>query len=101
MKRNGFITSALLYGLLALFLVLMLGSLAILGNRKNSMDVLRKAALNDAEDATKIESFTNIWNNSLTYTQSGYVSDAKIDGYWTVNGTPSLVLNTPSSNPAA
>lgn len=49
MKKNGFITSALLYGMLALFLVLMLGSLAILSNRKLSMDKLKEASIADTK----------------------------------------------------
>ncbi len=45
MKRNGFISSALLYGLLALFLVVMIGTLAVLGNRKLAMDKIKENAL--------------------------------------------------------
>lgn len=45
MKKNGFITTALLYGMLSLFIVLMLSSLAILANRKINMDNLREAAI--------------------------------------------------------
>lgn len=49
MKKNGFISSALLYGMLALFLVVMMSTLAILGNRKLSMDKLKENALNDVQ----------------------------------------------------
>lgn len=46
MKQNGFISSALLYGMLALFLVIMTSTLAILGNQKLGMDKLKENALN-------------------------------------------------------
>lgn len=54
MKKNGFITSALLYGMLALFLVLMLGSLAILSNRKLSMDKLKEASIADTKAGDEV-----------------------------------------------
>ena len=41
MQKNGFISSALLYGMLTLFLVVMMGTLAVLGNRKMAMDKLK------------------------------------------------------------
>ena len=49
MKEKGFISSALLYGMLALFLVIMMSTLAILGNRKLSMDKLKENALTNVE----------------------------------------------------
>ena len=48
-KQNGFIASALLYGMLALFLVLMLSTLYILANNKMSMDKLKEEALRIVE----------------------------------------------------
>ena len=45
MKRNGFIASALLYGMLALFLTLMLTTLAFFANRKLTVDRLKESAL--------------------------------------------------------
>lgn len=45
MKQNGFISSALLYSILALFLVVMLSTVAVLGNRKLSLDKLKDNAL--------------------------------------------------------
>ncbi len=45
MKKNGFISSALLYGMLALFLVVTMGTLAVLGNRKLAMDKMKEQAL--------------------------------------------------------
>lgn len=45
MNEKGFIASSLLYGMLALFLVIMLSTLALLGSRKLSMDQLKKNAL--------------------------------------------------------
>ena len=46
MKKNGFIASALLYSILALFLVLIMSTLAILGNRKLGMDKIKSDASN-------------------------------------------------------
>ena len=48
-KQNGFIASALLYGMLVLFLVLMLSTLYILANNKMSMDKLKEEALRIVE----------------------------------------------------
>ena len=48
-KQAGFIASALLYGMLALFLVLMLSTIYILANNKMSMDKLKEEALNIVE----------------------------------------------------
>ena len=45
MNEKGFIASSLLYGMLALFIVVMLSTLALLGNRKLAMDQLKKNAL--------------------------------------------------------
>ena len=49
MKQNGFIASALLYGMLALFLMLMLSTLYILANNKVTMDKLKEKALEIVE----------------------------------------------------
>lgn len=46
MEKNGFIASALLYSILALFLVLIISTLAILGNRKLGMDKIKSDAIN-------------------------------------------------------
>ena len=94
MKKNGFITSALLYGILALFLILMLGSLAILANRKMSMDNLKEAALEDVGSTSGIGGYYNIWQAGIDYSASGY-SDIKagINGSWvTSSAAPSIVL---------
>ena len=49
MKQNGFIASALLYGILALFLVLILNTLFVLANNKMTMDKLKEKALQTVE----------------------------------------------------
>lgn len=49
MKKNGFISSALLYGMLALFLVIMTSTLAILANKKLGMDKIKENALNNIQ----------------------------------------------------
>ena len=45
MDQKGFIASALLYGMLALFLVIMLSTIYIFANNKLGMDKLKKQAL--------------------------------------------------------
>ena len=52
MKNQGFITSALLYGILSLFLILILGTVSILANRKIANDKIKESVL---EDVQKIE----------------------------------------------
>ena len=45
MNQKGFIASALLYGMLALFLVIMISTLLVMANNKMSMDRLKQEAL--------------------------------------------------------
>lgn len=52
MQKNGFITSALLYGILSLFLILVLGTVSILGNRKLANDKIKESALDDVQELT-------------------------------------------------
>jgi len=54
MKKNGFISSALLYGILSLFIVLMLSSLAILGNRKITIDKIKTSAIDDVSHSNHL-----------------------------------------------
>ena len=49
MKKNGFIASSRLYGMLALFLVIMISTLAVFANNKINMDKLKQKAFNDIE----------------------------------------------------
>ena len=44
MNKNGFIASSLLYGMLALFLIIMISTLSVFANNKLSMDKLKKKA---------------------------------------------------------
>ena len=46
MDEKGFIASSLLYGMLALFLVIMLSTIYIFANNKLGMDKLKEEALN-------------------------------------------------------
>lgn len=63
MNKKGFVTSALLYGVLSLFLVLILGTVAIVGNRKITSDKIKQSALDDVQVLTTDEScFTTIPN---------------------------------------
>lgn len=50
MKKNGFVTSALLYGILSLFLLLILGTISIIGSRKLTNDKIKQSALDDVQD---------------------------------------------------
>ena len=93
MKKNGFITSALLYGMLALFLVLMLGSLAILSNRKLSMDKLKEASIadtkaGDEEVETESALAYDYINQYVNYNNGGYIYRGNNpNNYITFNGS--------------
>lgn len=73
MNQKGFVTSALLYGILSLFLVLILGTLSVISNRKLATDRLKESALNDVEDLKTLESCFTI--DSSTCTITGYDAD--------------------------
>ncbi len=96
MKQNGFISSALLYGMLALFLVIMTSTLAILGNQKLGMDKLKENALNDIEYGyAKTENIYALYDSftAPTFTAS--------NGKWTDqsgNGHDATLYNCSYSN---
>lgn len=74
MNQKGFITSALLYGILSLFLVLVLGTISILGNRKIANDKIKESAIDDAQVLTTDPSCFQTTVNSrgnLTITKYG------------------------------
>lgn len=50
--NRGFVTSALLYGILSLFLVLVLSTVATIGNRKLAIDRIKQSALEDVQELT-------------------------------------------------
>ncbi len=78
MNEKGFITSALLYGILSLFLVLVLGTVSILGNRKLANDKIKESTLDDVQKLTTNPScFTTVSNSRGNLTISGY--DASCD----------------------
>jgi hypothetical protein len=52
LKKNGFVTSALLYGILSLFLVLILGTVTTLANRKLATDKIKESAIDDVQHLT-------------------------------------------------
>lgn len=56
MNNRGFVTSALLYGILSLFLVLIFGTLFVISNRKLANNRLKESALIDVEDLKTDES---------------------------------------------
>ena len=63
MKKNGFITSALLYGILSLFLILILGTVSILANRKLANDKIKESVLNDVQ---KIETSPRCFQTDIS-----------------------------------
>ena len=72
MNKKGFVTSALLYGILSLFLVLMLGTLSVISSRKLASDRLKESAIDDVQDLkTNYDCFT-IERNSNTCTIKSY-----------------------------
>lgn len=73
MNKKGFVTSALLYGVLSLFLVLILGTVAAIGNRKITNDKIKQSALDDVQNLTTNETcFTKILNERDNYTITEY-----------------------------
>ena len=70
MDNKGFVTSALLYGILSLFLILILGTLSVITNRKLAHDRLKESALNDVQNLKTDESCFTI--DDLTCTITGY-----------------------------
>lgn len=73
MNNKGFITSALLYGILSLFLVLILGTVSILGNRKIANDKIKESALDDVQTLTTDPAcFTTTTNARGNLTITGY-----------------------------
>ena len=78
MNNKGFVTSALLYGILSLFLILILGTLSIITNRKIASDRLKESALNDVQDLKTNESCFDIDSTSCTITGYDETSCGKI-----------------------
>ncbi|MBR3230157.1 MAG: hypothetical protein IKF91_04970 [Bacilli bacterium] len=72
MKEKGFITSALLYGILSLFFVLILGVLSAVSSRKLSINRLKESALIDAENLRTSESCFEINKEVNTCTIETY-----------------------------
>lgn len=73
MKKNGFVTSALLYGILSLFLVLVLGTISILANRKLDNDKIKESALDDVQRlSTDASYFTYVQNSRGNLSITGY-----------------------------
>ena len=66
MKKNGFVTSALLYGILSLFLLLILGSLTVMTNRKLTDDQIRRSALDDVQTLTTDPACFTVSGNTIT-----------------------------------
>lgn len=87
MNKNGFISSALLYGILVLSLIIMLSIVGILGSRKLSTDKLKENALENSEDGYVGQDKVYAWYdvavipaNDVWNDQSGKGNNAKIVG---------------------
>lgn len=90
MNKKAFITSALLYGILSLFLLLVLGTVSILGNRKLANDKIKESALDDAQNLTTDPScftFTTNDRGNLTITAYDSSCDKTVFIPETFNGT--------------
>lgn len=71
--NKGFITSALLYGILSLFLILVLGTVTILGNRKLANDKIKESVLDDVQKLTTDQTcFTTVANSRGNLTITDY-----------------------------
>ena len=80
MNKKGFVTSALLYGILSLFLVLMLGTLSVISSRKLANDRLKESAINDVQDLdTKKDCFTMNGCNIIGYNKDTCGNTIAID----------------------
>lgn len=65
MGKKGFITSALLYGILSVYIVLVVGTISIIGNRKLANDKIKQSALDDVQNIeTPIECFDTVDNDT-------------------------------------
>lgn len=70
MNKKGFVTSALLYGILSVYIVLVVGTVSIIGNRKLATDKIKQSALDDVQN---IETNANCFNfNDSEGTITGY-----------------------------
>lgn len=67
MNKKGFVTSALLYGILSLFFVLILGTLSIISNRKLASDRLKESALVDVQNLNTDKSCFEIHDCTINY----------------------------------
>lgn len=78
MNKKGFVTSALLYGILSVYLILILGTVAVVGNRKISNDKIRQSAIDDVQNI-KIpgDCFISEPNDENKLTITGYSDDPK------------------------
>lgn len=106
MNEKGFISSALLYGMLALFIILMTSTIYILGNNKLGIDKLKQNALTSVEngyikadkliclyDGT-VEFENNIWKDlSRNKKDANTVNVAKVDNHLSFNNNAYINTN--------
>lgn len=96
MNKKGFITSALLYGILSLFLILILGTVSILGNRKLSNDKIKESALDDVQTLTTNPDCFTTTSSTSGLTITGYLDSCEktvfIPEY--LNGQPVIAIDS-------
>ena len=88
MNQKGFIASALLYGMLALFLVIMISTLLVMANNKMSMDRLKQEALSKVGTPMEETSSNSDDENVSVEGNDGYIYQGRgvtCSGY-TYNG---------------
>lgn len=89
MKKNGFVSSALLYGILSVFLVLVASTLSILSNHKLSNDKIKESALDDVQNLTTDTScftYTSNSNGNITITDYSIDCDKTVFIPTVING---------------
>lgn len=75
MKDKGFVTSALLYGILSVYIVLVVGTISVIGNRKLANDKIKQSALDDVQNIETSAACFETESNSVNDT------DVKITNY--------------------
>lgn len=75
MKERGFVTSALLYGILSVYIVLVVGTISVIGNRKMANDKIKQSAIDDVQNIETAATCFDTANNGSGDT------DVKITNY--------------------
>lgn len=85
MNNKGFVTSALMYGILSIFLILILGVFSVIGNRKLTNDKIKQSALDDVQGLTTDASCFTVeqipglnGDNDVTITKYNYSETSEL-----------------------